>query len=169
MTIIIGIDPGSRVTGWGVVQRRGSRLTGVEAGILRLGDDGLENRLRRAFEGIASLIARFEPDAVAVEDIFFAKYPQAAIRLGHVRGVILLAAVQAGIPLAEYAPALVKRTVVGRGAADKAQVARLVSHVLGFAQPPPTDATDALAVAITHCSAARMQPAQEGRRRSYLA
>ena len=100
---------------------------------------------------------RTNPDAIAVEDIFYAKHANAAIKLGHVRGVVLLLVAKRQLPLAEYAPALVKRTVAGRGAADKEQVARVVGAMLGLSELPGEDATDALAIAITHLTASRVR------------
>ena len=101
------------------------------------------------------MIAEHQPEAVAVEDIFFAKYANAALKLGHARGVALLAAAELELEVHEYPPAIVKRTVVGRGAADKMQVARLITALLGLKEPPEEDAADALAVAITHIQASR--------------
>jgi crossover junction endodeoxyribonuclease RuvC len=148
---VLGIDPGTRKLGWGVVERRGRNLHGIAAGVVSLDPTTpLADRLARAFEQIEAMIEDHAPDAIAVEDLFFAKYASAAIKLGHVRGVVLLAAARAGKPIGEWPPALVKRTVAGRGAADKAQVARVVAATLGLGRLPPPDATDALAVAITH-------------------
>jgi len=153
---ILGVDPGSLVTGWGVVDGRGSRIEGVDAGILRLQRDlPLEERLRLVHVGLTEVVAQHGPGAFAVEDIFYAKHANAAIKLGHVRGVALLVAAESGLPVHSYAPSLVKRTVTGRGRADKRQVAQLVGAILGWKELPPIDATDALAVAITHAQAAR--------------
>jgi len=114
----------------------------------------LADRLETLYDRLAALVDEHQPAVLAVEDVFYAKYPNAAIKLGHVRGVVLLLAAQRGLELAQYAPALVKRTVAGRGAADKAQVGRLVGKMLGLEETLGADATDALAVAITHLSAA---------------
>lgn len=153
---VLGVDPGSRRTGWGIAERSRGRLTGVAAGVIKLKEKApLADRLEVIYDRLEELIETHQPDAVAVEDVFYAKYPNAAIKLGHVRGVVLLLVAKRGLPLAEYAPALVKRTVAGRGAADKTQVARLVGAMLGFEQVLAEDATDALAVAITHLNALR--------------
>lgn len=158
---ILGIDPGTRRTGWGVVDRDGSRLSGVDSGVLSTGSDRpLEERLRIIHDGLVAVIERHSPDVVAVESIFHAKYANAAIKLGHVRGVALLVAAVRELPVHDYAPALVKRTVGGRGAADKGQMGRLVGAILGLAELPAADATDALAVAITHAQAARITAAR---------
>lgn len=153
---VLGIDPGSRRTGWGVVQLEGTRLRHLGAGTIMLSDKTpLPNRLRVIHEELAGIIALHRPDTMAVEEIFFAKYANAALKLGHARGVALLVAAQSEIGVHEYPPAIVKRTIVGRGAADKAQVGRLVMALLGLGTPPEEDAADALAVAITHIQAAR--------------
>ncbi|RLB53804.1 MAG: crossover junction endodeoxyribonuclease RuvC [Deltaproteobacteria bacterium] len=155
--IILGIDPGSVVTGWGVVETRGANLRGIDAGALKLGRGALEERLVKLFDGLSGVIEEHTPDQVAVEDIFFAKYPNAALKLGHARGVALLVAARAGLSVAAYPPAVVKRTVAGRGRADKTQVAQLVAAILGWQTKKthyPIDATDALAIAITHARAA---------------
>src|SRR5690606_14952384 len=117
----------------------------------------LEERLRVIYRGLAAVIAEHAPASAAVEDAFFAKHPNAALKLGHARGVALLAAAEAGLVVTPYAPPLVKRSVVGRGHADKNQVARLVAVILGIKELPGADATDALAVAITHAQAARVR------------
>ena len=156
MTRVLGVDPGSRRTGWGVVERRRGRLVGVAADVIVLDDKTpLADRLEVLYDRLASLIEEHGPNVLAVEDVFYARFPNAAIKLGHVRGVILLLAAKKGLTLAEYAPALVKKTVAGRGAADKRQLGRLVCAMLELDQPLRADATDALAVAITHLSASR--------------
>lgn len=153
---VLGIDPGTRRTGWGVAEKRGPRLSAVAAGVIRLkADDPLADRLEIVFDRLDALIEEHTPDVVAVEDVFYAKHANAAIKLGHVRGVVLLLVAKRQLPLAEYPPALVKRTVAGRGAAEKEQVARVVGAMLGLSELPAVDATDALAIAITHLSAAR--------------
>ena len=148
---VLGIDPGTRKLGWGVVERRGAKLRGVAAGVVSFDAKApLRDRLARAFEQVELMIEDHAPDVVAVEDIFYARYASAAIKLGHVRGVVLLAAARADKPVSEWPPALVKRTVAGRGAAEKLQVGRVVAATLGLASVPPADAADALAIAITH-------------------
>jgi crossover junction endodeoxyribonuclease RuvC len=153
---VLGIDPGTRRLGWGVVERRGPTLTAIAAGVLALSpDDALEDRLLVVRDALAELVARHGPGAIALEDVFYAKFPRAAIQLAHVRGVILLGAAAEELPIKSYPPALVKRTVAGRGAADKPQVARIVAATLRLRRPPPSDAADALAIAITHLAATR--------------
>lgn len=153
MTRVLGVDPGSRRTGWGVVERRRGRLVGVAADVIVLGDEApFADRLEVLYDRLASLIEEHRPSVLAVEDVFYAKFPNAAIKLGQVRGVVLLLAAKKGLTLAEYAPALVKKTVAGRGAADKRQLGRLVCAMLDLDRALGVDATDALAVAITHLS-----------------
>jgi crossover junction endodeoxyribonuclease RuvC len=139
-----------------VVERRGPKLLAVAAGVVKLREkEALETRLAKVHEALEDIIETYAPLTLAVEDIFYAEFPAAAIKLGHVRGVVLLVGAQRQLEVASYAPALVKRTIAGRGAAEKAQVGRLVAATLGLRAPPPTDAADALAVAITHCAKAR--------------
>jgi crossover junction endodeoxyribonuclease RuvC len=153
---VLGIDPGSRKLGWGVVERRGTKLVGVAAGVVSLvASKPLPERLHEVFDAIDAIIEDHAPEIVAVEDVFFASYPAAAIKLAHVRGVVLVVAQRRGLEIAEYPPALVKRTVAGRGAAEKIQVARVVAVTLRLSKTPPSDAADALAVAITHLSSMR--------------
>jgi len=150
---ILGIDPGSTVVGYGVVDGepgRQARLT--ECGVLRpTPETPLAHRLQAIHEGVTELLARHRPDAVALEGIFYGKNVRTTVVLGHARGVILLAAEQAGVPVAEYAPATVKRTVVGQGRAAKAQVGYMVAQLLRLsAAPAPPDAADGVALALTH-------------------
>jgi crossover junction endodeoxyribonuclease RuvC len=153
---VLGVDPGTRRLGWGVVERRGPKLLAVAAGVVKLREkEAFETRLAKVHEALEEIIETYAPLTLAVEDIFYAEFPAAAIKLGHVRGVVLLVGAQRQLEVASYAPALVKRTIAGRGAAEKAQVGRLVAATLGLRAPPPTDAADALAVAITHCAKAR--------------
>ncbi|MBX3272677.1 MAG: crossover junction endodeoxyribonuclease RuvC [Sandaracinaceae bacterium] len=154
MSRVLGVDPGTRRTGWGVVERAGGKLRAVAAGIVKLDASApLADRLEIVYDALDAVIEEHHPRAVAVEDIFYAKYPNAAIQLGHVRGVVLLLVARRGLALGEYPPALVKRTVAGRGAADKRQLGRVVAAMLSLETELGADATDALAVAITHLAA----------------
>ena len=152
---VLGIDPGTATVGFGVVEGLASPGTAarlVECGILRTGPRAsLHQRLAVIHEGLLQLIERHRPDVLAVEDIFYATNVRTTIVLGHARGVILLAGAQAGLIIAEYSPAMVKKTVVGRGAALKPQVGFMVAKLLKLsAAPKPADAADAVAVALTH-------------------
>jgi crossover junction endodeoxyribonuclease RuvC len=156
----LGIDPGSRVTGWGVVERTGGGLRPLANGTIRLAGDGaLPERLARLAGECAGLFAAWRPDVVVVERTFVAANVQSAFRLGEVRGVVLAAAAGAGLPVSEYAPAAVKLAAVGHGRADKESVVRGVTAVLRLAAPPPSDAADALAVALCHLQQAPLQAA----------
>jgi crossover junction endodeoxyribonuclease RuvC len=153
---VLGIDPGSQRTGWGVVQLEGTRLLPVDAGTIAVSAKlPLPARLRRIHDELRRVVEAHQPEVVAVEEIFFAKYANAALKLGHARGVALLVAAESDLAVHEYPPAIVKRTVVGRGAAAKTQVGQLVRALLGLSAPPEEDAADALAVAITHIQASR--------------
>src|SRR5687768_18391074 len=150
---VLGIDPGTAILGYGVVEGvpgRASRL--LECGTLTTGArDPLPARLRVLYDGVAALIGRHTPDAVAVESAFYGKNVRTAVVLSHARGVILLAAEMAEVEIAEYSPAVIKKTVVGRGAAMKAQVGYMVAQLLRLKEPPsPGDAADGVAVALTH-------------------
>jgi crossover junction endodeoxyribonuclease RuvC len=148
---VLGIDPGSRFTGYGVVEQRGSRLLHVGHGVLKLEADApLEHRLGELFSGLTQMVTLYGPDAVAVEGVFTFKNARSALVLGHARGVALLVAAQRSLPVHEYAPARVKRAVGAGGASDKDAVARMVKTFLGLAEVERADASDALAVAICH-------------------
>jgi crossover junction endodeoxyribonuclease RuvC len=164
--IVLGIDPGSIYTGWGVIRRQGPRLCYVAAGRIDAGRDAeLAGRLCEIYEQLRAVIAEHAPTAMAVEDVFHARFARSALKLGHARGVALLVGAQAGLSIAAYPPALVKRSIAGRGLADKQQVARIVGALLGLRELPELDATDALAIAITHAQALLSQrlPAKPAR------
>jgi crossover junction endodeoxyribonuclease RuvC len=149
---VLGIDPGSETTGWGVVEGDARRYGLVEFGTVRAAArERFAARLLKISDGVEGLIERLRPDVCAVEEAFFAVNAKTALKLGQVRGVVLVAAERAGVEIAEYAPRLVKQTVVGYGAAEKQQVQEMVRVLLRLrAAPAPFDASDALAVAITH-------------------
>jgi crossover junction endodeoxyribonuclease RuvC len=160
--IVLGIDPGSNRTGWGVIRRAGPKLEFVAAGVIDAEKQGeLPARLLCIYEQLRDVIAQHAPTTMAVEDIFHARFAGAAMKLGHARGVALLAGAAAGVPISAYPPALVKRSVAGRGQADKQQVARIVGAILGMRELPAVDATDALAIAITHANATLTQGLQQ--------
>jgi crossover junction endodeoxyribonuclease RuvC len=154
---VLGLDPGSVRTGWGVIEGEGHTTRGIAAGVIRVSEKApLSERLHAIHEGVAKVLAEYAPQAVAVEDIFFARYPRAALMLGHARGVAILAVSQAGLSVSTYPPSVVKRAVVGSGAAQKGQVALLVGALLGLKNLPTEDASDALAIALTHLSVMRV-------------
>lgn len=167
--VILGIDPGTRRLGWGVVTREGSRLRHQGHGVVVLDPEAtLAERLAVIESELSSVIRRFGPETGSVESLFFHKDAQAAAKLGHARGVVLLCLARAGVAVAEYAPARVKRTVAGNGGADKRQVAQIVRMLLGLDSAPELDASDALALAITHLRAAPFTLALEKRRKAIL-
>lgn len=149
---VLGIDPGTAIIGYGVVDdgRPGPKL--IECGVLRtLPRSPLAQRLRIIHDGINELIALHHPDVLAIEGIFYAKNARTTMVLGHARGVILLSAENAGIAIAEYPPAVVKKTVVGRGGAMKQQVGYMCAQLLRLkTAPTPADAADGVALALTH-------------------
>ncbi len=161
MVIVLGIDPGTAHTGYGVVAAYGSRLAALDGGVIGTGpDERLERRLARIHARLCDLIAEHRPVAIAVEDLFFGQNVRTAFAVGQARGVVLLSAGLAGIPCYSYTPQAVKRAVCGSGAADKDQVQRMVGALLDLAQPPrPDHAADALAVAICHANGAPMRAA----------
>lgn len=147
---ILGIDPGSRVTGYGLIDSDGRSSRHVASGCIRLGTGDLPPRLGRIFAEVAALVAEYAPEVLAVEQVFVAKNAASALTLGHARGAAITACVQAGLEVFEYTPRAVKLAVVGSGAADKAQVQHMMRMLLGLAKSPASDAADALAVALCH-------------------
>jgi crossover junction endodeoxyribonuclease RuvC len=147
---VLGIDPGSVATGWGIVDCDGSRLSHVASGVLRPGERDPARRLAHIQLELAARVREFAPHSAALEAVFVARNPRAALQLGQARGVALAVCGEAGLETAEYAPARVKGAVAGYGAADKAQVQAMVRRLLGLAREPARDAADALAIAICH-------------------
>jgi crossover junction endodeoxyribonuclease RuvC len=148
---IIGIDPGLRRCGWGVIEASGNRLAFIACGALSPPSEmALADRLARLFEGIGELIARFAPDEAAVEETFVNQGARSALQLGQARGVVLMTPASMGVPVAEYAANLIKKSVVGAGHAEKRQIEAMVKILLPQAQIASADAADALAVAICH-------------------
>ncbi|MFO8073855.1 MAG: crossover junction endodeoxyribonuclease RuvC [Polyangia bacterium] len=157
--IAVGIDPGSIRTGYGILRKDGSRLRRIASGTIRLGEKRpLAERLVRLHGALEEILTAHGPDEAAVEDLFFAKHAMSALKLGHARGVVLLSLAQRGLPVSSYAPALVKRSVVGTGRAAKDQIRRVVQAILGLNELPAEDEADALAIAICHCNAPRQAP-----------
>jgi crossover junction endodeoxyribonuclease RuvC len=164
--IVLGVDPGTLRTGWGVVRRMGSRLQGIDAGVIRAGrETPLAERLLAIYEGLSAILERHHPNCMAVEDVF-SKHARSALVLGHARGVALLVGARAAIEVSAYPPALVKRSIAGSGQAPKDQLARIVGAILGWTSLPAEDATDALAIAITHANAALVKRATAPRANS---
>ena len=154
MSLVIGVDPGSRVTGWGLVDARGAAIRYAGSGVIRAGDRlPLPERLLAVSRGLVEVIGRFAPEAFALEEVFMAKNPRSTLVLGEARGVALLAAAAAGLPVFEYSTREVKMSVVGAGGAHKSQVAAMMGRLLQLDHEPATeDETDALAVAFCHAA-----------------
>jgi crossover junction endodeoxyribonuclease RuvC len=166
---VIGLDPGTRHFGWGIVEPRGTRVIHVASGIVHTDTHSpIARRLVTIERELQIVIDQHAPAEASVESLFFSRDAQAAAKLGHARGVALLVCARAELAVFEYAPALVKRAIAGHGRADKAQVAQMVRVLLGLAEAPTADAADALAIAILHCrrlplaSAAPARPARPG-------
>jgi crossover junction endodeoxyribonuclease RuvC len=148
---VLGIDPGTRRMGWGVVRRVGTRLIHVAHGVISANEKApLCERLVVIERELQEVVLEHRAASASVETLFFHKDATAAAKLGHARGVALLVCARAGMPVAEYPPARVKRTVTGHGRAEKAQVAQIMRVLLSLAAPPASDAADALALAVTH-------------------
>ena len=148
---IIGIDPGLRRTGWGVIESSGSRLSYIACGTVTSdAADPLCLRLAALFTGLNTVLAQWQPHEAAVEETFVNRDAHATLKLGQARGIALLAPARAGLPVAEYAPNLVKKTVTGSGHAEKVQIRTMIGYLLPRAAPDTDDAADALAIAIAH-------------------
>lgn len=159
---ILGIDPGSVATGWGVVEWGGSSLCHVASGVLRPGDADVALRLSWIHAELFALVRLHTPHTAALEAVFVARNPRAALKLGQARGVALAVCGAAGLEPAEYAPALVKGAVAGYGNADKNQVQAMVQRLLGLPRAPVRDAADALAIAICHGAQCRTRRRRDG-------
>ena len=150
MTIILGIDPGSRITGYGLIEERDRKLLYLDSGCIRTGVGELSERLLQIFNGICQLMETYQPDEVAIEEVFMHENPSSALKLGHARGVAMVACASHRIKVNEYAAREVKLSLVGYGAAQKEQVKHMVVTLLGLTSSPQADAADALGIAICH-------------------
>ncbi|ASP40421.1 crossover junction endodeoxyribonuclease RuvC [Bacterioplanes sanyensis] len=148
--LILGIDPGSRITGFGVINAVGQQLEYVSSGCIRLGDGAMPERLGKLFDSITELIEQYSPQQFAIEQAFMGRNADSALKLGQARGVAMVAAVQQQLEIAEYAPRTIKQAVVGKGSASKEQVQIMVRQLLKLPGNPQADAADALAIAICH-------------------
>ena len=159
--IVIGIDPGAANTGFGVVRTMGERMVALDGGVIETAPETpAEERLAKIHDGLSQLIAWHEPEAMALEDLYFGKNVGSALSVGQARGVAMLAAAQRAVPCFDYTPQAVKKAVSGSGSADKAQVQHMVGALLGLPAPPtPDHAADAFAVAICHAGGAGMRDA----------
>ncbi|MFO1350732.1 MAG: crossover junction endodeoxyribonuclease RuvC [Gammaproteobacteria bacterium] len=158
MTCVLGIDPGSQITGYGVVEVNGPRFHYFDSGCIRTRvEQSLAERLRTIFEGVGAVIERHHPEQMAIEIVFMHRHADAALKLGQARGVAICAAANAGLTVHEYAPRAIKQAVVGYGAAAKGQVQHMVRALLKLPEAPLADAADALAVALCHAHTLQTQ------------
>ena len=162
MTIILGIDPGSRITGYGLIKESNRQLAYLDSGCIRTSVDGeLSQKLLQIYDGICELMEQYSPDEVAIEQVFMHENPSSALKLGHARGVAMVAAASHRVKVSEYSAREIKQTVVGYGAAEKDQVNHMVVQLLALNSSPQQDAADALAIAICH-SHMRSQVGKQG-------
>ncbi|OHV11952.1 crossover junction endodeoxyribonuclease RuvC [Kushneria phosphatilytica] len=171
--IILGIDPGSRLTGFGVIDTSAATPGYVACGCVRIDGDQLAQKLAQVYAGIAEVIAEYRPAEVAIEQVFMARNADSALKLGQARGSAIVCAANHGLEVFEYAARAVKQAVAGNGSADKQQVQQMVTATLRLSSVPRSDAADALAIALTHCytqrgmSARGMGNGRAGRRTSW--
>jgi len=150
MRRILGIDPGSRITGYGVIESDGRKSVHIASGCIKLGNGELPQRLGEIYRAVSFVFNDSAPTEMAVEEVFVSKNPSSALKLGHARGAAVCAGVMAGLEIAEYTPRRIKQAVVGTGAADKEQVQHMIKLILQLNEKLAADQADALAVAISH-------------------
>ena len=149
--LVLGVDPGSKVTGFGLVEKKGHELFFIHAGTIRTSPESpFYERIHEIFRSVTEIMTHFRPQEMALEDVFFAKNVKSALKIGHARGAVLIAAVQCGIKIFEYTPLEIKKSVVGYGRASKEQVRAMTQVILNLRIEPDLDASDALATAICH-------------------
>ncbi len=151
MTRILGIDPGSRITGYGVLDTQSNKIIYVASGCIRAAAETFPERLKQIFTGLSEVALTYEPDVLAIEQVFMHKNADSALKLGQARGAAICAGVANNLPVFEYPSRVVKKTVVGQGAADKLQVRHMVKYLLQITGTLQIDASDALAIALCHC------------------
>lgn len=168
MSVILGIDPGSRLCGYGLIRARGSSLSYIGSGVIKMGTLAFPERLHTIYTDLTEIIGEHRPDMVAVEEVFMGKNASSALKLGQARGAAIVACTGQGLAVSEYAARKVKQALVGKGQADKKQVQQMVKSLLSLSRVPPEDAADALAVAICHANTQntliRMAGVKNGRR-----
>ena len=150
MTISVGIDPGSRITGYGIIKESKQQLQYIDSGCIRTSDGELSQRLLQIFNGVCQLMEQYSPDEVAIEQVFMHQNPSSALKLGHARGVAMVACASHRLNVSEYSAREVKQSLAGYGAAEKSQVKHMVVSLLMLTSSPQADAADALAIAICH-------------------
>lgn len=162
---ILGVDPGTRATGWGVIEHRGGVLRHVAHGVIRTSSKAeLWSRLSVIVDGLREVVTEHRPDALSLERCFVAKNARSALMLGHARGAVMVLCNDAGMDVAEYAPTQIKSAVTGHGRADKRQMAEMVRVLMTLPKAPPSDAADALGAAICHAHAPKHPPTAQGLR-----
>lgn len=164
--IILGIDPGSRVTGYGVIRQEGRHLYYLGSGCIRMSESELPGRLKQIYAGVTEIITQFQPDVFAIEQVFMSKNADSALKLGQARGAAIVAAVNVDLPVYEYSARSIKQAVVGTGGADKTQVQHMVKSMLKLPAKPQADAADALGVAICHANTNKTLIALAGQAKS---
>ncbi|MGS0681921.1 crossover junction endodeoxyribonuclease RuvC [Shewanella sp. 125m-7] len=163
MAIILGVDPGSRITGYGVINCVGRQQVYVGSGCIRTSSDELPIRLKEIFDGLSEIIRQYQPDEFAIERVFMAKNADSALKLGQARGAAIVAATAANLPVAEYSATQIKSAVVGTGRAQKSQVQHMIQQLLKLPSAPQADAADALGVAVCHYHTSQSLAALSGR------
>ncbi|GIU16174.1 MULTISPECIES: crossover junction endodeoxyribonuclease RuvC [unclassified Shewanella] len=163
MAIILGVDPGSRITGYGVIKCVGRQQVYVGSGCIRTSSDELPLRLKQIFDGLSEIIRQYQPDEFAIERVFMAKNADSALKLGQARGAAIVAATAANLPVAEYSATQIKSAVVGTGRAQKSQVQHMIQQLLKLPSAPQADAADALGVAVCHYHTSQSLVALGGR------
>ncbi|PCI72648.1 MAG: crossover junction endodeoxyribonuclease RuvC [Gammaproteobacteria bacterium] len=162
MSVILGIDPGSRITGFGVVRMQGQKIEYIASGCIRIKDGILSDKLNQIFDCISEVVQEYKPDEAAIEQVFMSKNADSALKLGQARGAAMVAMAQHALQVAEYSARQIKQAVVGTGAADKSQVQHMVTSLLSLSASPQADAADGLAVAICHGHAIKSALYQAG-------
>jgi len=165
VSVILGIDPGSRITGFGVIKMQGQKIHYIASGCIKIKDGPLCERLNQIYDGIAQVVQTYKPSEAAIEQVFMAKNADSALKLGQARGVAMVAMAQHALLVAEYSARQIKQAVVGTGAADKTQVQHMVTQLLGLSDTPQADAADGLAVAICHGNALKSALYKAGAKR----
>lgn len=150
MAIILGVDPGSRITGYGVIRADGRHIEYIDSGCIRVEEKPMAERLQTIFQSLATLIGEYRPEEFAIEQVFMARNPDSALKLGQARGAAIVSAAISGLAVHEYSARQVKQAVVGKGGADKSQVQHMVQVLLSLSRKPQADAADALAIALCH-------------------
>jgi crossover junction endodeoxyribonuclease RuvC len=148
--VILGIDPGSRITGFGVIDVHADKYTYIASGAIKTASDEMSVRLLQIFQGVNEVIQMYHPEVAAIEQVFMHRNPNSALKLGQARGAALVALAQQGLSISEYSPRQIKQSVVGYGAAGKGQVQYMMKQLLQLSSEPPPDPADALAVAVCH-------------------